>query len=105
LLVYTGIRFGEACALRRRSVIVANKALQVAESLSDVNGVLTFEAPKNHQRRSVAVPAFLAELLEKRLADVPDREDALLSPARTARRCGTRTSCAGTGNQRSRLLS
>jgi integrase len=78
LLAYTGIRFGEACALRRQSVNVTNKLLQVTESLSDVNGVLTFEAPKNHQRRSVALPTFLVELLEKRLADVPDREDALL---------------------------
>ena len=78
LLAYTGIRFGEACALRRRSVNIASKLLQVTESLSDVNGVLTFEAPKNHQRRSVSLPAFLVELLEKRLADVPDREDALL---------------------------
>ena len=58
LLSYTGLRWGEACALRVRRVDLLRGRIEVAESLSDVSGSLTFEAPKTHKRRSVPVPRF-----------------------------------------------
>ena len=79
ILAYTGIRIGEAFALRRSSVDVLGSRLVVTESLSDVNGHLTFETPKSRQQRSVSVPDFLAARLREHLdARVEANRDALL---------------------------
>lgn len=72
LLAYTGVRIGEAFALRRRSVDVATRRLIISQSLSDVNGHLTFETPKTHQQRTITLPASLLSRLVKHLADVVD---------------------------------
>jgi integrase len=79
ILAYTGLRIGEAFALRRRSVDVLGGRLVVTESLSDVNGHLTFETPKSHQQRAVSLPAFLATRIRDHLdARVEAHGDALL---------------------------
>ncbi|MET9023360.1 hypothetical protein ABZV93_25640 [Actinopolymorpha sp. NPDC004070] len=44
-LAYTGCRFGELTALQWRYVDLASGCITVASSLSDANGVLTFEEP------------------------------------------------------------
>ena len=79
ILAYTGLRIGEAFALRRRSMDVLNGRLFVTESLSDVNGHLTFETPKSHQQRAVSLPAFLAAKIRNHLdVGVDAHLDALL---------------------------
>lgn len=78
-LAYTGLRFGEAAALSRRSVDVEGRRLRVVQSLSDADGVLTLEEPKSHQHRSVTLPASLADELGEHLERyVADRPDALV---------------------------
>jgi integrase len=67
VLAYSGLRIGEALALRRESVDLLGGRLIVRESLSEANGQITFQTPKNHQQRAVTVPAFLLRRLREHL--------------------------------------
>jgi integrase len=67
VLAYTGLRFGEAAALRRDDCEFGRARLRIDESLAEVNGRLYFGAPKNHQRRYVVLPPFLTALLQRHL--------------------------------------
>lgn len=84
VLAYSGLRIGEALALRRESVDVMGGRLIVWESLSEANGQITFQTPKNHQQRAVTVPAFLLRRLRDHLdANVAADPRALLFVAAT----------------------
>ena len=58
VLGYTGLRWGEAAALRVGRVDVLRGRLEITEAMTEVNGRCA-GAPKTHQRRAVTVPAFL----------------------------------------------
>ncbi|WP_280243518.1 tyrosine-type recombinase/integrase [Nocardia abscessus] len=74
VLSYTGIRFGEATALRPRDVDLERRRIRVSRSATYVAGEGIVETDtKNHTSRSVPVPLFLAELLA---ADLDGREGA-----------------------------
>ncbi|WP_433784652.1 tyrosine-type recombinase/integrase [Actinomycetospora sp. CA-101289] len=64
LLAYTGLRWGEAAALRVRRVDLGRRRLAVAESVTEVSGRLVWGAPKSHARRTVPLPRFLVSDLE-----------------------------------------
>ncbi len=66
-LTYTGIRIGEAAALRRGRCDILHSRLFIAESLAEVNGALFFGDTKMHQNRNVVVPEFLCALLDEQL--------------------------------------
>ncbi len=66
-LAYTGLRWGEMAALRVRQVDLNRRRVQVVQSVTEVNGRLVWGTPKNHERRSVPLPRFLAERIEKHL--------------------------------------
>jgi integrase len=68
MLGYTGLRFGELAALRVKRVDLMRRRLEIAESVTEVNGVAEFGSPKSHQRRSVPLPRFLVDDLTKLLA-------------------------------------
>lgn len=76
LLAISGLRFGEAIALRRHRCDLPRSRLIVAESLADVSGTLHFGSPKTHQRRAVTIPRFLATSLAEHLDTLGD--DALV---------------------------
>lgn len=61
LLAYTGLRWGEAAALRWRNVDIDRRRLHVAEAMTEVRGRVVVGTPKNHHRRTVPLPAFLAQ--------------------------------------------
>jgi len=60
LLAYTGLRWGEASALRVRDIDTLRRRLMVAENAVYVNGSILVGTPKTHERRSVPYPKFLA---------------------------------------------
>lgn len=62
-----GLRFGEAAALRRRSVDLLRRRLVVDASLSEVGGRLSLGPTKSHAARSVPLPASLLAALERHL--------------------------------------
>lgn len=77
-LAYCGLRIGELAALRARHVDLLRRRFRIEEAVTEVNGTMTWSSPKDHQRRSVPFPAFLAEPLSLRVgADA----DALVFPA------------------------
>ncbi len=78
VLGYCGLRWGEVAALRVRSVDLLRGRLMVEESLSDVNGRLSFGTTKTHARRTVPVPGFLREEIAGAMAG-RGRDDLLFT--------------------------
>jgi integrase len=79
LLGKLGPRFGEAAALRRRSVNLLARRLTVEESLAEVSGRMVFGPTKTHAMRKLPLPASLAAALERHLEErVGLAADALL---------------------------
>jgi integrase len=60
LLGYTGLRWGEATALRVCDIDLVRRRLDVHRAFSDVGGRVVLGTPKSHQARTVPVPRFLA---------------------------------------------
>jgi integrase len=73
-----GARFGEAAALRRRSVDLLRRRLVVSESLTEVGGRLSFGPTKTHATRALPLPAALSARIEEHLEGVRTDPDALL---------------------------
>ena len=79
VLACTGIRFGEAAALRRGRCDILHARLLIAESLGEVNGHLTFGETKTHQQRNVVLPEFLLTAFEDHLSTaVGEGSDSLV---------------------------
>lgn len=66
-LAYTGLRWGEATAVRVRRLDAMRGRLEVTEAASEFSGAVTIGTPKSHQRRSVPLPAFLISELEEQI--------------------------------------
>lgn len=62
-LAYTGLRWGEMAALRVDSFDLLRRRVHITEAVAEVRGKLVWGTPKDHERRSVPFPAFLAQLL------------------------------------------
>lgn len=59
VLGYTGVRWGEASALRVKDVDLTRRRLHIVENAVFVRGEVIVGSPKTHKRRSVPFPAFL----------------------------------------------
>jgi integrase len=62
-LAYAGLRWGEAAALRVGSLDLLRRRLTVSESVTEVEGRLTWGTPKSHAVRAVPLPQFLVDEL------------------------------------------
>jgi integrase len=60
LLAYTGLRWGEATALRVCDIDFDRRRIDVRRAFSDVGGRVVLGTPKSHQSRTVPVPRFVA---------------------------------------------
>lgn len=58
-LAYTGLRWGEATALRVRNVDTRKRRLTIREAVAEVNGQHILGSVKSHEKRIVAYPDFL----------------------------------------------
>lgn len=67
LLGRLGPRFGEAAALRRRSVNLLTKRLTIEESIAEVSGRLVFGPTKTHAMRKLPLPPSLAADFKRHL--------------------------------------
>lgn len=65
LLAYTGLRWGEATALKLKSLDLLKKRLTVSENAVNVGGKIHLGTPKTHESRTVPLPDFLIPLLAK----------------------------------------
>lgn len=68
LLGYTGLRWGEATALRAKDVDLHRRRLHIVENAVFVRGDVIVGSPKTHKRRSVPFPGFLRAGLEHAVA-------------------------------------
>lgn len=79
-LGYTGLRWGEATALRIRDVDLMRKRVSVVENAVLVAGEVVVGTPKSHKRRVVPFPSFLTDSLRAATADRAPND--LLFPGR-----------------------
>jgi integrase len=93
-LAYTGLRFGEAAALRVKRVDLLRGRLRITEAMTEVNGVAVFGSPKTHQHRNVPVPAFLRDQLARHLAGARACRRCSATPPPPSPSTGTGTSSA-----------
>ena len=62
-LAFTGLRRGEAAALRVSDLEMLRRRVNVDQAVTEVGRELIYGIPKNHTRRSVPFPSFLSEML------------------------------------------
>lgn len=74
LLAYTGLRWGEAAALRIGRVDLDKRRIRVATTFFEVGGVQHEGLPKTGKRRTVSIPASLVEELRRVIGDRADEE-------------------------------
>ncbi|MGQ0826303.1 MAG: tyrosine-type recombinase/integrase [Actinomycetota bacterium] len=61
---YSGLRWGELAALRRRDVDLEHNVISVTRKLAEVNGQLSFGPPKSAAgRRTIGIPTFVGRSL------------------------------------------
>ena len=98
-LAYTGLRWGEMAALKVGRIHFLRRRVLVAESVTPVRGVMTFGDTKGHERREVALPRFLVELLAQHVAGRSTDEPLFVGPrgaimrSQTFQRGGTDPGC------------
>jgi len=63
LLGYSGLRWGEAVALRWGSVNVRGRRIRIRESATEISGKLEWGTPKTHEARVIVVPRFVIDRL------------------------------------------
>jgi integrase len=68
-LGWSGLRFGEAVALRVTRVNPPRRRIRVEEAATEVRGRLVFGTPKTHEARTVIVPRYVIERIEPLLAN------------------------------------
>jgi integrase len=68
LLAYTGLRIGEAAALRTKNVDLLHGYIRVTEASKEVNGKLILGETKTRLNRAVSLPAFLRDALRDHMA-------------------------------------
>jgi integrase len=74
LLAYTGMRWGEAAALRVGRVNFRQRRIRVTTTFYEVNGVQHEGLPKTGKRRTVSIPASLVSELERIIGKRGDHE-------------------------------
>jgi len=80
VLAYCGLRYGELAALRVSRLDLLRRRIEVAESVTEVNGKAIFGTPKSHQRRSVPVPRSLIDDLAVQVAGKAPGDLVFTSP-------------------------
>jgi integrase len=65
VLAYCGLRWGEAVGLRVKDLDMLKRRLSITENAVQLGSIIEVGTPKNHHRRTVPFPAFLAEDLAR----------------------------------------
>jgi integrase len=70
VLGWSGLRFGEAIALRSSDVDILRRRIRIERSAVEVGSEVVVGSPKTHQARTVTLPRFLADDLAAHMATV-----------------------------------
>jgi len=90
---YLGCRWGELAGLKRENIDLKRREIRIVGTLQDLGRDVSYvdENKTASSRRNISLPAFLAELLEKHLANAPASEFVFVRPDGTwLRRTGFR---------------
>lgn len=79
-LAYTGLRWGEAAALRVQDFDMLRRRVNISRSVTEVSG-LDWKQPKTHERRSVPFPKVLRDELSTLMVG-KGRDDLVFTDAR-----------------------
>jgi integrase len=63
VMAYTGMRWGEATAVRVRRIDLMKRRIEVVHTAVEIGGEMSYGTPKTHQCRSVPVPRSLTDAL------------------------------------------
>jgi hypothetical protein len=66
-LAHAGLRWRELAAISVASVDMLRRRLQITQAVAETDGRLDWKSPKDHERRSVPFPVFLAGELGERM--------------------------------------
>jgi integrase len=77
-MAYTGLRMGEASALRLANLNLAHREVRVTESVSVVNGHTHVGPTKTRRGRVVSLPRMVVTELERHVADFPPSPKGLV---------------------------
>jgi integrase len=80
-LAYTGLRIGEAAALRLSNLNLAQREVRVVEAVSVVGGRIHVGPTKTGQGRVVSLPRLVVAELERHLADYPPKGELVFGTA------------------------
>lgn len=81
ILAYCGLRWSELAGLRVREIDLARRRLNIVQVIVTTDSGLVVKAPKSYQHRSVPMPPFVAEAVERAMKSKgPD--DLLVTSAR-----------------------
>lgn len=78
VLAGTGVRFGEAAALRRKRCDLLRSRLDIAEAVEEVAGRIAFGETKTYTRRAAALPPLVRDRLAAHMRTVPPKPDSLV---------------------------
>lgn len=81
VLAYTGMRWGEATAVRVRRVDLMRRRIEVVHTAVELEGEMTYGTPKTHQRRTVPIPRSLVDELAEHMAG-KDLDDLVFTTPR-----------------------
>jgi integrase len=90
---YLGCRWGELAGLKRENMDLKRREVRIVGTLQDLGRDVSYveETKTASSRRNISLPAFLAELLEKHVANAPASDFVFVRPDRTwLRRTGFR---------------
>ncbi|WP_370066484.1 tyrosine-type recombinase/integrase [Streptacidiphilus sp. MAP5-3] len=80
-LAYTGVRWGEVTAIQIKHVDLKTRRVRIAQAWGSDKGKLYLEdSTKNHERRSVPIPAFLVKELALVIAERDPEEYLFTAP-------------------------
>lgn len=79
-LAFTGLRFGEAAALRVGDVDYARRRVSVHTAVSEVRGHIHVDGTKNHRARTVALPSFVLDVIRPNLVGKRQSDLVFQSP-------------------------
>lgn len=80
-LGWSGLRVGEAAALRVGRVDAARRRIRVEEAVTEIRGKLVSGTPKTHEARTVIVPSYVVHRIKPLLTD-KDPDDFVFTAPR-----------------------
>jgi integrase len=78
-LAYSGLRWGEAVALRRSDFDLLRRQVHVRRAATEISGKLSWGPPKTHRHRTIILARSVIDLVASHLDHEGDRDDLVFT--------------------------